>query len=424
MTARTYTIDGRLHISRSHITKAAVNPYYGKEIPGADGLGLDPDRIYMMLRDPDELAKAVDGFKMLPILNKHVFIELFDRMDEEERKQHIVGSTGSDVEFLLPYLDSDVCIWESHAIVGIETEKVREFSCSYRYVPVMTTGAYEGVKYDGIMTQIQPNHLALVESGRAGNDVLAADSELEITPMKRTKLGNALIVALTTAFPKVTVANDSELEKILAPANRTSFQKHNALSAIVAMDASIDSKQVNAVMDALVDVDDPEPKKHPKDCDCADCKEARADDEEDEEDDEDDEDEKKKKSAKDKKAAKDSDDDKKDSKAAMDSAIAASENRLRAEFKAADEAKRDVRPVVGDVVAMDSAEAIYDFALNHLKVDHAGVTGIAAKRALFKLASDRQSPTPTVHVAMDASQHDVLKNYPGIAKNMNRISIQ
>lgn len=410
-TVRSYDANGWLKFSRSHISKACVNPYYGREIPGAEALGLDPDRVYYLLRSPEELAKAAENFGVVPILNKHIPLGDFDTMAEKDKKKYIVGSTGSDVGFFDPYLDADGAIWEADAIAGIETDTVREFSCSYRYVPIMTTGNYAGQKYDGIMTQIKANHVALVESGRAGADVLVADSELEKPKMKRTKLGNALIVALTTAFPSVKVAEDSELEKVLAPATRKDFKKSAAMPLILAMDAKIDEKQAAAVMDALVDVDkdDPEPSKkdakdkkakdaeeHPKGCMCADCKSAR-----DEEPDDKDE---KKKDAKDEEPA-----SKKDMKGAMDALSA----DLKAQFREADQAKRDVREVVGDVVAMDSAAEIYTFALDQMKIDHEGVTDAKALRSIFNVAKGRQA-TATPVVAMD--QASAVKRFPGLAR--------
>jgi hypothetical protein len=44
----------------------------------------------------------------------------------------------------------------------------------------MTPGMYEGQRYDGVMRDIQGNHVALVKAGRAGSDVMAADKELEM----------------------------------------------------------------------------------------------------------------------------------------------------------------------------------------------------------------------------------------------------
>ena len=357
---------------------------------------------------------------MLPILAKHTPIDIY--WDTVKRKDFIVGSIGSNVEFLDPYLDADVCIWDVDAIAGIETDQVREFSCGYNYEPIMTTGNYNGQKYDGIMTQIQGNHLALVESGRAGSDVLAADSKLETETMKRTKLGNALIVAIGTAFPKVRIAQDSELEKALGTATRATFtseQRSAASTMILAMDKEIDGKQVKAVMDALTDIDDPEPtKKTNKEMESA----------EDAEPDEDDEEEPKKKPAKDKKLGKDQNKEdkamwaqmKKDgmadvqndsdivNKKAMDSQISA----LKLQYREADEAKRAVRAVVGDVVAMDSAADIYGFALDQMKVDRTGVEGVPALRALFNVAKDRQVSVPTV--AMDSAS--TLQRFPQLSR--------
>ena len=37
----------------------------------------------------------------------------------------------------------------------------------------------EGEKYDGRMTQIVAHHIALVEAGRAGPDVMVADAVLQ-----------------------------------------------------------------------------------------------------------------------------------------------------------------------------------------------------------------------------------------------------
>jgi hypothetical protein len=73
----------------------------------------------------------------------------------------------------------------------------------------------------------------------------------------------------------------------------------------------------------------------------------------------------------------------------MDSKI----NLLRAEFKAAAEAREDVRAVVGPVFGMDSAQEIYAYALDHLKVDHAGINDVAALKAMYKLASKKPEPT-------------------------------
>ncbi|MFM0553700.1 DUF2213 domain-containing protein [Paraburkholderia sediminicola] len=40
--------DGRLFLETSRISKAGVNPYWGREIPKYDELGLDPDKVYQV----------------------------------------------------------------------------------------------------------------------------------------------------------------------------------------------------------------------------------------------------------------------------------------------------------------------------------------------------------------------------------------
>jgi uncharacterized protein len=391
--ARSIDTDGRMHIDRSHISKAAVNPYYGFEIPNAEMLGLDPQKIYYLFRSPEELSKGADTFARLPILSKHIPVSA-----DSPRQDLIVGSIGSEVNFLDPYLDADVCIWDAKAIAGIETETVREFSCAYHYVPLMTPGEYNGERYDGIMTQIRGNHLALVEAGRAGSDVLAADSN----PFKRerinqmTKLGKALFVALGTAFPKL--AQDSKLAATFEGVTKKNFNKAEIRAKLLAVDSAIPPEQLDLVMDAMMDnQEDPEPKEPKKPA--ADAEEET-------------EEEKKKKEEEEKaardKAAKDEaekeEEGEKKQKAAMDS--------FRAELREAEEARREVRSVVGDVIAQDSAAEIYGFALDQLKIDRTGVTGVPALKALFKLAASKAAPAS--RVAQDSA--GLVEKFPAAAR--------
>src|SRR3972149_7277245 len=100
--ARRIDADGRLHVDRSHISKATVNPYYGKEIPGFEALGLAPDQIYRLLRDPVELERGAETFARLPILSKHVPITVANVAEDPELKKLVVGSIGSDIAFTAP----------------------------------------------------------------------------------------------------------------------------------------------------------------------------------------------------------------------------------------------------------------------------------------------------------------------------------
>jgi hypothetical protein len=126
--ARSIDQDGRLHVAMSNISKAIVNPYRGAEIPDADKLGLDPDRIYFLLRDPAELAKAADTFNNIPVLNRHIPV-----FADAPQKEFVVGSTGTDAAYNDPYLRNSLVIWDSVAIAGIETKEQCELSSAYWY---------------------------------------------------------------------------------------------------------------------------------------------------------------------------------------------------------------------------------------------------------------------------------------------------
>lgn len=165
---------GYLHVDVSHITKAAVNPYYGSEIPDAEILGLERGKIYMGLRDPEELKKSLNTWKGLPLHIEH-------HIDSADNPQKLtrVGSIGTDVKWNAPYVDAPLTIWDGEAIRAVESGQYKELSCAYRYEPDFTAGEYEGKKYDFVMRNIRGNHVALVEEGRAGPDVVVADSALK-----------------------------------------------------------------------------------------------------------------------------------------------------------------------------------------------------------------------------------------------------
>lgn len=170
-TVRDKDQDGRLHISRSHISKATVNPYYGKEIPNYEKLGLDADKKYMLLRDPEELAKGAATFNNVPILSQHVPLTAANHDPDL-----VIGSTGTDSIYEHPYLDNSLVFWPQAAIDAIEDDDVKQLSCCYHYDPDMTPGEFEGQKYDGVMRNIRGNHVALVPEGRAGADVMVMDA--------------------------------------------------------------------------------------------------------------------------------------------------------------------------------------------------------------------------------------------------------
>ncbi len=167
--------NGFLHVSLCHISKEAVNEYWGAEIPGGHALGLNPDKIYRGYRPAAELAKAAPTFNGLPLLKEHVTDSA-----AAPQKALRVGNLGTEARFNAPYLNNALVIQDAEAVAALSPRNGRparrQLSASYRYDPVFRPGVFQGQAYDFIMTNIRGNHVAIVEEGRAGPDVVVADA--------------------------------------------------------------------------------------------------------------------------------------------------------------------------------------------------------------------------------------------------------
>lgn len=172
---RTYDENGFLHVSISPLTRVQVAPYRGCEIPGWQELGLEPERVYRGYRPASELSKpeTIQSVNGIPIQLAH-HMDYADNPAKDTR----VGSTGTDGAFHSPFLTNSLHIQDKNAIDRINDGSMRELSLAYRYKPVFQSGETpDGEKYDFVMTDISANHLALVDEGRAGHEVLVYDSK-------------------------------------------------------------------------------------------------------------------------------------------------------------------------------------------------------------------------------------------------------
>lgn len=442
--------DGRLHIAWTPISKSMVCPYWGREIPNFETLGLQPDCVYHLWRHPEELAKAADTFNNIQVMSEHIAVSA-----DSPNEKHVAGSLGTDCEFRPPYLGNSMVIYRAEDIAAIESNAKRQISAGYYYRADMTPGDYQGLHYDGIMRDIRANHVALVEAGRAGPDVLVTDSG-ETTMSKPLTSRKALLVKGCLAAllrPNLLPGTTLALDGALGGVNRINWQteKPKVLAAVLefaapklAKDQTLDAIKagLKQALDSMDDEDDGE----------ADDDEITASDEDDETEAEKEARMAKEKAAKDKrakdaKAAKDAktardakraardarraagdadpddDDDDDDEpakkeakdKEAMDAAIETATAGVIARMNAAVEAREIVRPIVGQVaLALDSAEAIYKFALDAHKIDLKGVDPSAFK------AMARMLPRPGVErpaMAHDAAPGAALHSrFPGLAR--------
>jgi len=333
--ARSFDSEGRMRVRNCVLSGSQINPYYGREIPGWQELGLVADKVYNLYRDPEALAAAADSFNGLPLMIRHV-----TQTANDPRKEHQGGSV-FNVRYEHPYLRGDLLVSDGQAIEYVQSGLLADLSCSYRYKPEMIPGTVDGMPYDGRMVAIDGNHVALVEDGRA-TGAHVADSALSSQP-------GATTVSDT----------DTREDKVL-----------HMLEAIDNRLTKLESGRANDEAEAE--------KKRAED-------EAAAKEEED------------KKRAEDEAAEKAKEDERKGEERAMDAksvqtAIESAVAAERARAQGVDEAKRACRGDLGDMIAMDSAGDIYRAALKERKVDSVGMSDEVAKAAYQAIQSVAARP--------------------------------
>lgn len=352
---RSFDGNGHLIVERTIITKAAVNQYFGREIPNHESLGLEPDKIYNLLRDPKELEKALSSFKGVQLLIKHTPVSA-----DDPHNDLTVGSVGTDIEVEGNDVYASLRVFDKYAIELIESGKLQELSAGYAYTADMTPGEFNGQGYDGVMRNIHGNHVALVERGRIGRDAIISDGlpiELMESSMKLKK---------------------GAIEAIAAK-----------LKPIVAMDGDITSDIVEGVIKTVADNMLPQsPEAEDEEAEVGDVEKAKAKAKAEDEDEAEEATE-----AEDEVA--EAEDEEGDCKAMDADAIRAAAVKS---VNALWQAREDVKPLVG-VVAMDSAEAVYKYALQQKGVNTKGVHPSAYK-SMVDLINKQSKPAA---MAMDAA---------------------
>lgn len=426
--ARQVDQDGHLHVADSAISKANVCPYYGREIPDFEKLGLDPEKIYQLYRDPKALQAAADSFHGKPLLIKHRA-----QMADDHDSETVVG-TVMNPYWDAPYLRAELVVWPGEAIDAIESDRQKELSSGYRYRADMTPGTVDGQAYDGRMVDILGNHTALVVEGRAGSDVVVGDQQLEDLPMaKKTLSGKAKLVkgvllahlqpklatdvnhkqtvmALDSILQDVASDNWKKMKPIVAEAVQKQFKpklaKDAALEDVVKLLDIVDNAEE-------LSGDSEWTEEHEKQYqDLAARRPKQAADAEEETDEE-----------KKKKAEAEAEAEKKEgamdkntvTKADMEKAVKQARDQAVSSMRAIAIAEDEVRSYVGKVIAQDSAEDVYKAALDILKVNIEGVPASAYRHILLA------QPKPgTQRIAVDAMP---ASDFASRFENVSRIRL-
>ena len=357
--------DGHLHVERCVLSAAVVSPYYGREINGAERLGLEPDTIYWMYRDADALREAASSMNGKPLIEVHQPVSAGDHP-----REITVGSV-NNATFQAPDLIGELAIWDGDAIKRIQDGSKRCVSAGYAYETVPETGEINGQRYTLKMVNIRFNHLALVEEPRVKTAIIGDSAPPNI--MKETSMAAhkpmSAAAKVAAALKSGRLAMDASEEDIKKCMDEDETEDDDKKKA---EDESDDDKEGKKAEDA-------------KACDEDDTDDDQAADEDDD----------------------DKNDEKKDDKKGMDAAsvsrlIKEAVSKERHRNKQAQDAREAVRPLVGDVIGMDSAGDIYRYALKQIGQDAVSVHE-SALPALVSMAINAKRPERPVRLAADSA---------------------
>lgn len=174
--------NGFMHVKNCIVTKSEVNQYRGNEIPEWERLGLDPNKIYDVLRPAEEIERTLLQMKGLPILDDHDDIH-----DAAHPQKHIrIGSMGTNPEFKEPEVSTELTFWNKREIDDIQSKQRDNLSMGYDYTAVLENGEYNGKKYQIRMKDIVWNHVALVDKGRV-DGAKVSDKALDVNLPSRPR---------------------------------------------------------------------------------------------------------------------------------------------------------------------------------------------------------------------------------------------
>lgn len=147
------------------LSKATVSPYRGADLLRDSTLadfGINPQEIYYVYRPEEELQKAVDSFKMVPVYNEH----------PNSPNEPTIGTVGENVHLSNGKLVGNLKLWAQDAVKLVETNNKKGLSCGYVSNIIPDSGEYEGQPYQFRMQNIRGNHLAVVAHPRVADAII------------------------------------------------------------------------------------------------------------------------------------------------------------------------------------------------------------------------------------------------------------
>jgi hypothetical protein len=164
---RTIDENGFLYARDCPILRDGVMTYLGGEIN--TGEDLDPKKSYRLNISLEELKRSLDKWKLKPIVNDHKWL---GATGNKNAKDYQEGSIGEELriekkEDGYNYILANLIFTNLDTVGEIQEGKKQELSTSYLFEMEKS----QSLEYDYEVIDLIPNHLALVEKGRAGERV-------------------------------------------------------------------------------------------------------------------------------------------------------------------------------------------------------------------------------------------------------------
>lgn len=152
------------------------------------------------LRLPEEVFKpeSLNSFAIVPVTDDHPP----DMLTAETALRFARGSTGDTVRRDGDNVRASIGVFDANLIAKMESGKV-QLSCGYTCDLIEKPGVHPVYgQYDAIQTNILGNHVAVVDTGRAGTARVRMDSAVMIRARAGTRLASRFTRGTVTAMAK------------------------------------------------------------------------------------------------------------------------------------------------------------------------------------------------------------------------------
>jgi hypothetical protein len=246
---RKQTSEGYM-ITAGRVARTGIQDYMAGEIGITDE---DPSCIIKVFRSPEQVfsKKSLDSYKDKDLTLEHPS----ELVDSRNYKMNAVGHVSSVGRRVGDYIEIDMVVKDSNAIEAIEQGKV-QLSAGYSANFKESEGVHDGVPYTYEQTDININHVALVDNARAGSEARLFDaSKKGIVMYKINFADKSVSVADKEAATLIQASVDTltnELQAQRLNSSRLEAERDSALSELTKVKDTASKNALNERISSIL----------------------------------------------------------------------------------------------------------------------------------------------------------------------------